>query len=340
MIRYTTLREIIGADTLIAHTGTHLATAHTVVFRLDTLLLDFIQLTGQHTHTLFPVLQLAAFLLASHHDATGFVDQAHCGAGFIDVLSTGTAGTIDLHFDILGVDLHIHLFHFRQHCHGSSRGMDTAAGLGFRHTLHPMDTGLILQSRPCASTIDDEIRFFHAAQFRIAVIEQFDTPTHFGGIHAIHTEQTMGKEGAFLTANTATDLHDDAFLVIGIFGQQQDPQLVTQLLHFFLGLLEGLLAKIPHFRIRHQFLGISQVLLCPAVLQIAFRNGLQVILFPQQFGCLLGIVIKIRLFRFGTQLFIAAIDSLQFIQHGITPYCAYCTNFSAACKGFPLSDYR
>ena len=142
----TALGEIIGADALIAHTGAHLAAAHTGNFRFKPFLLDLIELGGQHPHTLFPVLLLAALFLAGYHNTGGLVDQANSGAGFVNMLAAGTGCPVDLHFNIGGVDLHIHRLHLRQYRHGGRRCVDSAAGLCLRHTLDAMDAGLILQS--------------------------------------------------------------------------------------------------------------------------------------------------------------------------------------------------
>ena len=73
----TALGEIVGADPFVAHTGTHLAFPQTGVLGGNPLLFNFVELAGQHPHTFFPVLQLAALLLAGHHDTGGLVDEAN-----------------------------------------------------------------------------------------------------------------------------------------------------------------------------------------------------------------------------------------------------------------------
>ena len=107
------LREIVGADALIAHTGADLAAALGRDGGFDALLLDLIELGGQHLHALFPVLHLTARLLTGHDDAGRLVDEAHGGAGLVDVLPACAGRTVDLHFDILGPDVDLGLLHFR-----------------------------------------------------------------------------------------------------------------------------------------------------------------------------------------------------------------------------------
>ena len=87
MVRNPALGEIVGADPLVAHTGAHLAAAHTGDLAVQPLLLLLIELGGQHPHTFLPVLELAALLLAGHHNSRGLVDQTDGGAGFVDVLA-------------------------------------------------------------------------------------------------------------------------------------------------------------------------------------------------------------------------------------------------------------
>ena len=156
MVCDTTLREIIGADTLIAHTGAHLTATHTGYFRAKPLLFDLVQLGCQHPHTFFPVLQLAAFFLAGDHDAGRSVDQTNSGRGFVNMLTTGTGCPVNLHFNIRRIDLHIHFLHFRKYSHGCGRGVNTATGFGFRHSLHPVHTGFVFHPGVGTTAADDE----------------------------------------------------------------------------------------------------------------------------------------------------------------------------------------
>ena len=137
--------------------------AHAGDFRFHPFLLDLIELGGQHPHTFFTVLQLAALLLAGHHNAAGLVDQPHRGGGFVDVLAAGAGGTVDLHFDVRGIDLHVHFLHFGQHSHRGGGGVDTAARFGFGDTLDPVNAGFVLHPGVGTPAVDDKIRFLHAA---------------------------------------------------------------------------------------------------------------------------------------------------------------------------------
>ena len=71
------LREIVGADALVAHAGADLAAALGGDGGFDARLLDLIELGSQHLHALFPVLHLTALLLTGHDNAGRLVDEAH-----------------------------------------------------------------------------------------------------------------------------------------------------------------------------------------------------------------------------------------------------------------------
>ena len=53
------------------------------------------------------------------------------------------------------------------------------------------------------------------------------------GVHGVHPQQTVGKQGGFLAAGTRTDFHDDAFFIVGIFGQKQQANFLFQVFQFF-----------------------------------------------------------------------------------------------------------
>ena len=74
MVGDTALWEIIGANALVAHSRSYLTAAQTGDFAVQTLLLHFVELAGQHPHTFLPVLDLAPLLLTGDHDARGLVD--------------------------------------------------------------------------------------------------------------------------------------------------------------------------------------------------------------------------------------------------------------------------
>ena len=98
--------------------------------------------------------------------------------------------------------------------------MDPSAGFRLRYPLHPMDAGLEFQPGigPLAGNHTDQ--FLHAAQFRFVKGSDFNVPALFLGIHGIHPVEGMGKQCAFLAADSRADFQNDVFVVVGVFGQQ------------------------------------------------------------------------------------------------------------------------
>ena len=141
------------------------------------------------------------------------------------MLAACAGGPVDLHFNVLRPNFHVYLFHFRQHSHRGGGGVDPAAGFGLRDPLDPVDAAFVFHPGPGAPAIDEKIRLFDATQLRVVVVEKLHGPAPGGGVHGVHAEETVGKEGAFLAANAAPDLHNHIFFVIGVLGQQQNFQL-------------------------------------------------------------------------------------------------------------------
>ena len=99
------------------------------------------------------------------------MDQAHGGGRFVDVLPARAGGPEDLHLDILGADIDLSLLHLGKHGDRRRRGVDPAAGLGLRHALHTMNAGLKFQARVRPVAVNFKIRFLHAAELCLVVIE-------------------------------------------------------------------------------------------------------------------------------------------------------------------------
>ena len=90
MVRHPALREVIGADALVAHAGAHLAAPLGGELPGDLLLFRLVQPGGQDAHGFVPVLELAALLLALHHHTGGLVDEPHRRRGLVHVLASGS----------------------------------------------------------------------------------------------------------------------------------------------------------------------------------------------------------------------------------------------------------
>ena len=114
--------------------------------------------------------------------------------------------------------------------------MDPALGLGVRHPLDPVDPALKFQPAVHPLAVHRKDSFPHAPQLGFAEVQKVQLPAAALGIHGVHPQQAAGKQGGFLAAHTAADLHNHAAAVVFIFGQQKQFERIFQLrrgLRFF-----------------------------------------------------------------------------------------------------------
>ena len=187
------------------------------------------------------------------------------------MLTARAAGTEGIDAQILGVQRYVHLFGLRHDRHRGGGGVDAALGLGLGHALHPVHPALILEAVVGARPIHREHGFFHTAQFGLIQVQQLQRPAVVLGVHGVHPQKAVGKQGGFLAACTAPDLHDDAFAVVDVPGEQQNFEIFFQLCHILTFFADFLLYHLFEVRIGSGFFqqgpGLRQVILrglqCP-----------------------------------------------------------------------------
>ena len=156
------------------------------------------------------------------------------------MLTARAGGAEGVDAEVFRVQRKVHLFRLRHHGHCGRGGMDAALRLRFRHPLHPVDAALVLEAVVCPCAVHREDGFLHAAKLRLVEVEHFQLPPTALHIHRVHPHQAVGKQGSFLAACPAADLHDDAFAIVHILGQEQDFERIFQFFHiltFFADLL-------------------------------------------------------------------------------------------------------
>ena len=124
--------------------------------------------------------------------------------------------------------------------------MDPPAGFRHRHALHPMDTALVFQ--PGISTLsgDNETHRFHTSDPDLFKAYRLHTPPASLRVVHIHTVDITGKERRLVTTRARTDLDDHILVIIGILGQEQDPEFFLQLGDLTAGCRQFLLGQRPH----------------------------------------------------------------------------------------------
>ena len=126
----------------------------------------------------------------------------------------------------------------------------------------------------------------------------------------------MGKEGAFLAADAAADLHNDALVVVGVVGQQEKLQFLLQILTALFGGGKFLLAEFLHVRVgAHQLQRVVHVLPGAQIGPVGRYHRLQLLLLLQICCRLFRVSVKIGLLRTGAQLDIFFFHQFQLIQH-------------------------
>ena len=128
--------------------------------------------------------------------------------------------------------------------------MHAAAGLRLRHALDAVDAGFKFEPGIRARALDLKIRFLHAAKLRLVIVEERHGPMLRLGVHRVHPVQAVGEQGAFLAADAAPDLHDDALVVVRVAREKENFQFLLQRLQLFLVLGKFLLAERLHLRLQ------------------------------------------------------------------------------------------
>ena len=89
----------------------------------------------------------------------------------------------------------------------------------FGHALHAVHAALVFEFGIDALSRYGKHDFFHAAQFRIAHVDDIQFPAHALRIVLVHAEQFRREQIRLFAACAAADLHDHVALVVFIFGQ-------------------------------------------------------------------------------------------------------------------------
>ena len=143
--------------------------------------------------------------------------------------------------------------------------MDAALRFGLGHTLDTVHSALILEPviGPCA--VHGKNGFLDTAQLRLIEVQNLQLPAPALNVHGVHPHQAVGKQRGLFAARTAAQLHDDAFAIVDILGQQQNFEIIFQLRHFLTFFADLLLYHFLKVRIKglalEQGFGLSKMIL-------------------------------------------------------------------------------
>ena len=226
------------------------------------------------------------------------------------MLPPRAGGPKDLHLNVRGIQMEVHLVHLGEDRHGGGGGVDPAAGLGLRHPLDPVDAALELQAAVCPLPFDREADLLDASQLGLVLAVHLHLPPAGVGVHGVHPEQGVGEEGCLFASHAGPDLHDHVLAVVGIPGQQEDLDLLLQGLDVPLGLGELLPGHLPQLRVAQQGLRLLQVRLPAFEMPVGGHQGLQLPLLPVEPGHQVRVAVGLRRAQLGLQVLIVQIDAL------------------------------
>ena len=100
------------------------------------------------------------------------MNQAHSRGCFVDVLAARAGGTVDLHFDILGADVHILrvVRNFRNYLNSRKRGLAAGVRVKRRDTHEPVDTVFALEKSVGVCALNENAGGFDACLVAVEII--------------------------------------------------------------------------------------------------------------------------------------------------------------------------
>ncbi len=177
------------------------------------------------------------------------IAQTDARLDLVDILAAGAAASERVPFDFSLVDLHVERLGLWQHCHGSSRCMDTALCFGGRHTLHAMHTAFIFQRAVDTVARDRQHYFLEASRCALARRGDGHVPAAAFTVFHIHLAEVAGKDRGFVAAGAPADFEYCVFSVLGICRNQQKLYFLFEPGHTFGGAVKLFAGHLAHLLI-------------------------------------------------------------------------------------------
>src|SRR5206468_7206006 len=124
VVGYAVIGEVVGAYLFGSVAGAHLRAAFLTKFLLALFKFHLVQARAKHLHGLNLVLQLAALVLASDHNACRDVREAHGGVCAVYSLTAMPASAVDVGSDVFFAYLEVYFLGFGHDQHRGCRGVD------------------------------------------------------------------------------------------------------------------------------------------------------------------------------------------------------------------------
>ena len=229
-------------------------------------------------HRFVPVFVLRFLILDRHDDPGRQVGQTDGGIGGVDALAAAAAGAVDIHFDLVGLDVEFHILHFGDDSDGDGGGVDASLGFGGGDPLDPVGAGFVFELAVDSVPFDqdDELLVPPGAPFGGA--DDLHLPPLAFGEAQIHSKHIFDKKSALVSAGSRAKLQIDVFVVVGVFGDHQDFDCLLQLRKLRLQLRQLLLGQFAKLRIgEHRFVlfdGVADLQILPGFFHQRGDGGL------------------------------------------------------------------
>jgi hypothetical protein len=145
------------------------------------------------------------------------------------VLAPGTGGPVDVHLEIVRVDLDLDLLRLGQDGHGGGRGVDPPLRLGFRDPLHAVSSGLVLEDRIRAFALDGKGDLLEAADFGRRLREHLGPEATLLRVAGQHLKQVAREQRSFVAARACPDLDQDVLRVVRVLLHGRQANLLGEL---------------------------------------------------------------------------------------------------------------
>ena len=195
------------------------------------------------------------------------VAQAYARLHLIDILASGAGGAEGVPLDFALVDDHVERLCLGQHGHRGGAGVYAALGFGGGHSLHAVDSALILESAINIGSGDGAHNLLVAAHGTLAKRRHLQLPAFGLAVFGVHAEEVAGKECCLVAAGAATYLEDSVLAVLGVLRHKHQLDFLFQ--------RRDLLLAFCHLLARH-FLEVGVGLVDEHVLtflQVAEQGG-------------------------------------------------------------------
>ncbi len=127
----------------------------------------------------------------------------------------------DVDAKVIGIDVDLHRFGFRQHGDGHRRGVDPTLRLRNGNALHAVHAALVLEATVHAVAADARDPLLDSASSGPGDRQRLDLPALRLGVPAVHAEECAGEQRRLFAAGARSNLENHVLVVVRVPGNEQ-----------------------------------------------------------------------------------------------------------------------